>query len=72
MDTYNAVLNVRTFPSELLKRAKIQAAIDGISLKEFVIEAIKVHVEASELVQKNTLDLPTKEKQRIKRILQRA
>ena len=35
------VLNVKDFPDELHREAKIQAAILGISLKELIIRATK-------------------------------
>jgi plasmid stability protein len=33
-------LNIRNAPEELVRRAKVQAAAEGISLREFVIRAI--------------------------------
>lgn len=35
------VLNVKDFPNDLHREAKIQAAIMGISLKELIIRALK-------------------------------
>jgi predicted HicB family RNase H-like nuclease len=39
-------LNVRCFPSELNKAAKIAAVTQGISLRQFVIDAVKAALEA--------------------------
>jgi len=35
------VLNVKDFPDELHREAKIQAAILGISLKELIIQSVR-------------------------------
>jgi len=35
------VLNIKDFPDDLHREAKIQAAILGISLKDLVIQAVK-------------------------------
>lgn len=35
------VLNIKDFPDELHREAKIQAAILGISLKELIIQAVR-------------------------------
>ena len=35
------VLNIKGFPDELHREAKIQAAILGISLKELIIQAVR-------------------------------
>ena len=35
------VLNIKDFPDDLHRKAKIQAAILGISLKELVIQSVK-------------------------------
>ena len=37
-----AVMNIRNFPEDLQHRAKVQAAVEKISLKELVIKAIEM------------------------------
>ena len=39
------VLNVKDFPNELHRQAKIQAAIMGISLKELIIRALTEYLK---------------------------
>ena len=39
------VLNIKDFPDELHREAKIQAAILGISLKELIIQSVKDFLE---------------------------
>ncbi len=39
------VLNVKDFPDDLHRQAKIRAAIDGVSLKEVIIRALKEYLE---------------------------
>jgi predicted HicB family RNase H-like nuclease len=39
------VLNVKDFPDELHREAKIQAAILGISLKELIVRSVKDFLE---------------------------
>jgi len=38
-------LNIRTFPPELNKAAKIAAVKRGVTLRQFVIDAIKAALE---------------------------
>ena len=38
-------LNIRGFPDDLYREAKIQAAIMGVSLKEIVIRALKDYLK---------------------------
>ena len=39
------VINIKDFPDELHREAKIQAAIMGISLKELLIRAVKEYLK---------------------------
>ncbi len=39
------VLNVKDFPDELHRKAKIQAAIESISLKELIIRSLTEYLE---------------------------
>ncbi len=39
------VLNVKNFPDDLHRQAKIQAAIMGISLKELIIRALNEYLK---------------------------
>ena len=39
------VLNVKDFPDELHREAKIQAAVLGISLKELIIRALRDYLK---------------------------
>jgi predicted HicB family RNase H-like nuclease len=39
------VLNVKGFPRELHRQAKIRAATDGVSLKEVIIRALTEYLE---------------------------
>jgi len=39
------VLNVKDFPDELHRQAKIRAAVDGVSLKEVIIRALSEYLE---------------------------
>ena len=39
------VLNVKDFPNDLHRQAKIQAAVMGISLKELIIRAITEYLK---------------------------
>ena len=39
------VLNIKDFPDEIHRKAKIQAAILGISLKDLVIQSVKDFLE---------------------------
>jgi len=39
------VLNVKDFPDDLHRQAKIQAAILGISLKELIIRALRDYLK---------------------------
>ena len=36
-----AILNIKDFPDDLHRKAKAEAALMGISLKEFIIRALK-------------------------------
>ncbi len=44
-------LNIRNAPAELIRRAKVQAASEGISLRQFVLDAIGAAVEGGDLVE---------------------
>lgn len=37
---YMSVLNIRNFPPELLRQLKIQAAVDGKTVKDYVITTL--------------------------------
>ncbi len=39
------VLNVKEFPDELHRKAKSEAALMGISLKEFIIRALEEYID---------------------------
>lgn len=39
------VLSVRNFPKSLHRKAKIQAAVEGISLKDLIGKAIREYLE---------------------------
>ena len=40
-----AILNIKDFPDELHRKAKSEAALMGISLKEFIIRAMTEYIE---------------------------
>ena len=40
-----ATVNIRDFPEELHRKAKSQAALQGISLKELVIKAVTEYLK---------------------------
>lgn len=40
-----AVINIRDFPEELHRKAKSQAALQGISLKDLVIKAVAEYLK---------------------------
>jgi len=42
-----AFLNIKDFPDDLHRRAKAEAALMGISLKEFIIRAITEYFKKS-------------------------
>ena len=39
-----AIINIRDFPDDLHRQAKSKAALEGISLKDFIIKAIEEYV----------------------------
>jgi predicted HicB family RNase H-like nuclease len=39
------VINIRGFPDELHRRAKIQAAVEGITLKDLIIKALTEYLK---------------------------
>jgi len=43
----NKALNLRDLPEEFVKRAKAQAALSGMTLKDFVIEAVEQAMKSS-------------------------
>ncbi|RJR40881.1 MAG: 3-hydroxyacyl-CoA dehydrogenase [Desulfobacteraceae bacterium] len=38
------VLNIKDFPDELHRQMKIQAAIDGMSMKDLIIKALEKYL----------------------------
>ena len=40
-----AVMNIRNFPEDLQHRAKVQAVIERITLKELVIKALEEYLK---------------------------
>lgn len=43
--TRMAILNIKDFPEDLHRKAKSEAALMGISLKEFIIRALTEYLE---------------------------
>ena len=43
----NKALNLRDMPEDFLKRAKSQAALSGMTLKDFVIQAVEKAMQSS-------------------------
>lgn len=41
-------LNIRNFPEKLAKQAKIKAVRDGVTLREFIIQAIEGKLRKSD------------------------
>jgi predicted HicB family RNase H-like nuclease len=39
-----AVVNLRGFPDELVKEAKVKAVLEGISLKDLIIKAVSEYL----------------------------
>lgn len=39
------ILNIKDFPEDLHRRAKSEAALDGISLKELIIRALTEYLK---------------------------
>ncbi len=46
--TDTTVLHVRHFPADLHKHARMRALEDGVTLREFVITALRDYLEDSE------------------------
>lgn len=44
----NMVFNMKNFPEEIHREAKVAAAMEGKTLKDWIIEAIKEKLERSE------------------------
>ena len=44
-----AILNIKDFPSDLHRKAKAEAALMGISLKELIIRAITEYLKKSKI-----------------------
>ena len=40
-----AVINLRDFPDQLHREAKAKAALEGITLKELILRAVKEYLE---------------------------
>ena len=40
-----AILNVKDFPDDLHRKAKAEAALEGISLKELIIRAVTEYLK---------------------------
>jgi len=43
----NKALNLRDIPEDFVKRAKAQAALSGMTLKDFVVEAVEKAMKSS-------------------------
>ena len=39
------VINIKAFPDDLHRQAKIQAAVEGITLKDFIINALTEYLK---------------------------
>ena len=39
------IINIKDFPDELHRQAKIQAAVEGISLKALIIKALEQYLK---------------------------
>ncbi len=39
------VLNIKDFPDELHRQIKIQAAIEGVSMKDLIIKALEKYLQ---------------------------
>jgi predicted HicB family RNase H-like nuclease len=44
-----AILNIKDFPEDLHRKAKAEAALMGISLKELIIRAITEYLKKSKI-----------------------
>lgn len=42
------VLNIKDFPDDLHRQAKIQAAIEGLTLKDLIIKALSEYLKKSQ------------------------
>ena len=42
-------VNIRSMPEELVRRSKAQAALRGITLRDFVIEALEKALQAADV-----------------------
>ncbi len=40
-----AILNIKDFPDDLHRKAKSEAALEGISLKAFIIKALEEYLK---------------------------
>ena len=47
MDEKAKALNLRDLPADFLRRAKAQAALSGMTLKDFVIQAVEKAMQTS-------------------------
>ncbi len=43
------VLNIKDFPDQLHRQAKIQAAIEGVTLKDLIIKALTEYLKRAKL-----------------------
>ena len=39
------IINIKAFPDDLHRQAKIQAAVEGISLKALIIKALEAYLK---------------------------
>lgn len=58
----NKALNLRDLPEDFLKRAKAQAALSGMTLKGFVIQAVEKAMQSSG--HEATLNAPSKRRKK--------
>ena len=42
-----AVINIRDFPDEVHREAKSKAALEGITLKDFIIKAVEAYLKTA-------------------------
>ena len=48
------VMNMRGLPDDLLRRVKIQSAVEGVTMKQFVISALEKALEGTKEIGKST------------------
>ena len=48
------VMNMRGLPDDLLRRVKIQSAVEGITMKQFAVKALEKALEGTQNFSKST------------------